>query len=332
MNSDQNNQVEDTTSNVETLHESLPEQIMESDIMSDAMSDAMSIDEMTSDSDASTIIYDSEEEESEQPVEQPVELPVELPVEQPVEQPVEETHPPEELHIENKYETYECSVCYKTLNMDNNVVTKCQHHFCDKCFYRWIQTNASCPICRTPIDTNAHLTQEQLATALSVEYGVYVNTLEKSNAITKQILRLQKKYNKLNNYTNMLMNRQISLHMLNDQTEASNDGIIYARMKYLNNDINYMNNLSKRYRSSYTPGLYGSFCNAYHREKERIELIHGNGEINELSSKKIDENNENNENNELKFSFKPLLSSETPQSWIFNSPDDSTESTSAIDI
>ena len=216
--------------------------------------------------------------------------------------------------------------------MDNNVVTKCQHHFCDKCFYRWIQTNASCPICRTPIDTNAHLTQEQLATALSVEYGVYVNTLEKSNAITKQILRLQKKYNKLNNYTNMLMNRQISLHMLNDQTEASNDGIIYARMKYLNNDINYMNNLSKRYRSSYTPGLYGSFCNAYHREKERIELIHGNGEINELSSKKIDENNENNENNELKFSFKPLLSSETPQSWIFNSPDDSTESTSAIDI
>ena len=67
----------------------------------------------------------------------------------------------------NKHESYDCGVCYKTLTMDDNVVTKCSHHYCKDCFYRWIQTNASCPMCRTPITSNAHLTEEQLQMALS---------------------------------------------------------------------------------------------------------------------------------------------------------------------
>ena len=226
-------------------------------------------------------------------------------------------------NIENKHATYDCSVCYKTLNMDNNVTTKCQHHFCDQCFYRWIQTNASCPMCRTPIDTNTHLTQEQLTTALSIEYRVYVETLEKSNNITSQIFRLQKKYDKLNkkfdkltNNTNMLVNRQISLRALNDQTEASNDGIICAGLKYMGRS-DHMN--TGHYKSLYTPYLHGAFCSAYEREKERLDLMNNPDVINELPVKKFRKIEKNNEQEELKFSFTPS-SSETPQSWVFTSP------------
>ena len=321
MDSGQYFQVEDNTNPIiETLYDPVLEQLL---LEADAMSDAMS--------DSSTIISDSEEDQ---------------PEDQPVDQPVEE----ELDNIENKCETYDCSICYKTLNMDNNVVTKCQHHFCDKCFYRWIQTNASCPICRTPIDTNAHLTQEQLATALSTEYSVYVETLEKSNIMTEQMFRLQKKfdklnkkYDKLNNHTNMLLNRQISLRALNDQTEASNDGIICAREKYLEHiDPNYMN--TSRYKSSHTPGLYGAFYSAYEQEKERLELMNNPDRINKLPLKKrknqsyIDKNivfkkkksfeteRERRTQEPVQFSFQ-FSFPEEQQSWTFEAPG-STESKS----
>ena len=63
----------------------------------------------------------------------------------------EEEEEEEEEH-KNEKESYDCGVCYKSLNMDNSVVTKCKHHYCNDCFYRWIQTQATCPMCGTPIN------------------------------------------------------------------------------------------------------------------------------------------------------------------------------------
>lgn len=41
-----------------------------------------------------------------------------------------------------------CNVCYKDLNLENCVKTICNHFFCSKCFFRWLSTNNTCPMCR----------------------------------------------------------------------------------------------------------------------------------------------------------------------------------------
>ena len=45
-------------------------------------------------------------------------------------------------------EENKCSICYEILLLENSMVTPCKHFFCSKCFFRWIRTNNSCPMCR----------------------------------------------------------------------------------------------------------------------------------------------------------------------------------------
>lgn len=44
----------------------------------------------------------------------------------------------------------ECSIC---LDKNNNsfITTKCNHKFHEDCFYKWMEINSSCPICREKI-------------------------------------------------------------------------------------------------------------------------------------------------------------------------------------
>ncbi len=39
----------------------------------------------------------------------------------------------------------ECPICFKKANY----ITRCNHHFCKKCLYRW---TGSCPLCRSKIE------------------------------------------------------------------------------------------------------------------------------------------------------------------------------------
>ena len=189
-----------------------------------------------------------------------------------------ENNEPEEEH-KNKKESYDCGVCYKTLTMDDNVVTKCDHHYCKDCFYRWIQTNASCPMCRTPITSNAHLTEEQLQMALSEEYAYYVHVLTKSNKLLKTNMRLTNKQQELLVNTNNLLRRQITLREQMDLTIAVTDGIIACREKMLNNDSSLKERFEKQYFKQYDGKFYHSFHKGYKEEKERLQKMNFDSKI-----------------------------------------------------
>lgn len=45
-------------------------------------------------------------------------------------------------------ESLACSVCYTALNKNNIVNTPCKHNFCWECFFKWIHTAPTCPMCR----------------------------------------------------------------------------------------------------------------------------------------------------------------------------------------
>ena len=208
-------------------------------------------------------------------------------VEQQEEKVSEEKEEEKEESIENKHDSYECAVCYKTLTMDTNVVTKCDHHFCKTCFYRWIQTNASCPLCRTLIDSNAHLSTEQLQMALSTEYSYYMHVLEKANNLQGKHIRLTKKHYKLKMDTDQLLTRQITLNRLIDQTAAITNAMVAAREHCINNDSGKLETFAKNYRRHKLPHLYNAFYGAFSEEKERIqEFVDESPDIVKLAPKK----------------------------------------------
>ena len=45
-------------------------------------------------------------------------------------------------------ESLACSVCYTELDKGNIVNTPCKHNYCWECFFKWIHTHPSCPMCR----------------------------------------------------------------------------------------------------------------------------------------------------------------------------------------
>ena len=45
----------------------------------------------------------------------------------------------------------ECPVCYDEIASTNNCITSCGHSFCLSCMLKCIQTNNSCPCCRTSL-------------------------------------------------------------------------------------------------------------------------------------------------------------------------------------
>jgi len=177
----------------------------------------------------------------------------------------------EEEPIENKHDSYECGVCYKTLTMDTNVVTKCNHHFCKDCFYRWIQTNASCPLCRALIDSNAHYTPEQLEMAISSEYGYYMHVLEKSNNLQGKHIRLVNKHFKLKIDTDRLLTRQITLNRLIQETSAITNAKMAARSFCINDESRISDTLKNYVNGHSPPYISNAFYSAFVKERERIQ-------------------------------------------------------------
>lgn len=54
-----------------------------------------------------------------------------------------------------------CSVCYINLDIENSVKTSCNHYYCSPCFFRWLLTNNTCPICRNDF-CNRSINREEM--------------------------------------------------------------------------------------------------------------------------------------------------------------------------
>ena len=46
---------------------------------------------------------------------------------------------------------FNCIICFKNKLKINTRVYPCGHEFCDKCSFKWVRLNNTCPICRMPI-------------------------------------------------------------------------------------------------------------------------------------------------------------------------------------
>ena len=129
-----------------------------------------------------------------------------------------------------------CDVCYIDLTLDNNVTSKCNHHFCNTCFFRWIEVNATCPSCRAPIDSNTNLSEEQFERETQEVYVEYTNLLRRScNQLSKIKDRRFEMYC-IREKTDSLLRRQISLIEQMRQTEGYNEGYMTAAYKFFHGE------------------------------------------------------------------------------------------------
>ena len=85
---------------------------------------------------------------------------------------------------------YSCCVCWGNLDMENSVSTLCNHFYCKKCFFRWIEVSATCALCRTPLDTKSHLTEEQFMRENSECYQRYKEILITNARLSSKNLKL----------------------------------------------------------------------------------------------------------------------------------------------
>lgn len=135
-------------------------------------------------------------------------------------------------------ETPYCGVCYTELNIDNNVTTKCNHHFCNKCFFRWLEVNATCPSCRAPIDSNTNLTDEQLQRENKEVYQDYMELVSRHSSQVIQIKRKLYEMYELKETTNALLKRQITLREQIQETEGYNEGYMAAAFEFFHGEKN----------------------------------------------------------------------------------------------
>ena len=57
--------------------------------------------------------------------------------------------------------TTECSICYEDIIVCCDEI-KCNHKFCKSCLEQWLQSNQTCPMCRTIITTLPKTLKEML--------------------------------------------------------------------------------------------------------------------------------------------------------------------------
>ena len=114
-----------------------------------------------------------------------------------------------------------CMVCYVELDLFNIVNMPCSHKMCNKCFPKWMSTNASCPSCRYKMATRVHLTDEELEREIGQLHSYYLHTADK-------FFKSHKEYVNLKRTTDALMYRQISLTKQIEETEGALVGAAMA--------------------------------------------------------------------------------------------------------
>lgn len=194
----------------------------------------------------------------------------------------EEEKKENEIQEEKKEEEFTCGVCYIQLNLTNSVRTMCNHNFCNTCFFRWIEVNTQCPMCRSPVDSKTNLTDEQMRRELSDVYSQYTGLLIDNTTLFQQHKRvcddLLEKYKEASNLKNScdgMLQRQIRLREQIELTRGYNEGQLAAihNLSIQNkNDKNEYTSIilnSMKDRPSFMKGFYKGL----HEENRSLNLF-----------------------------------------------------------
>lgn len=98
--------------------------------------------------------------------------------------------------------SYNCVICLKDLDMDNGVLTPCNHRYHSECFFKWILKKRTCPLCRTELiarpDIEERASLYELRRQIDWETTLYNTLLNNADTLEKHILTKKKELGNLN--------------------------------------------------------------------------------------------------------------------------------------
>ena len=165
-----------------------------------------------------------------------------------------------------------CGVCYKDLTIENNVTTNCNHHFCNTCFFRWIEVNATCPCCRAPIDSKTNLTDQQLNIEYTEVYTEYTRQLQNYCRQMDKNKKVRLEWLELKDKATDQLKRQIRLREQMLETEGYNEGFMAAAFEFFHGkNRTYTSPLLEINRKK--RGFMRGFMSGASQESRRLDRI-----------------------------------------------------------
>jgi len=114
--------------------------------------------------------------------------------------------------------SYNCVICLKDLDMDNGVLTPCNHRYHSECFFKWILKKRTCPLCRKELIAQPYIEERtalyELRRQIDWESTLY-NTLRNNTDTLERHLLIKKK--ELENLNLQVHSRQTQLVTIIDR-------------------------------------------------------------------------------------------------------------------
>jgi len=111
--------------------------------------------------------------------------------------------------------SYNCVICLKDLDMDNGVLTPCNHRYHSECFFKWIFKKRTCPLCRKELivkpDVEERASLYELRRQIDWESSLY-NTLRNNvDTLDNHILTKKKELENLNSQVHSRQNQLVTI-------------------------------------------------------------------------------------------------------------------------
>ena len=111
--------------------------------------------------------------------------------------------------------SYNCVICLKDLDMDNGVLTPCNHRYHSECFFKWIFKKRTCPLCRKELIVKPNLEEceslYELRRQIDWESTLYNTLRNNTETLERHILTKKKELQELNTQVNLKENQLVTI-------------------------------------------------------------------------------------------------------------------------
>jgi len=132
-------------------------------------------------------------------------------------------------NTDEESDTKECCVCYKTkADINTIVLPTCGHIICQSCFFRWLRTSPTCPMCRD------NFTSWERVSSDTIKDDIYEIT-KLFNRVSKTHNSLMHRCEDLRHTMSHLRKKNTKLRSENHELKNTNNGMMSAiirRRKY----------------------------------------------------------------------------------------------------
>ena len=111
--------------------------------------------------------------------------------------------------------SYNCVICLKNLDMNDGVLTPCNHRYHSECFFKWIFKKRTCPLCRKELiakpDIEERASLYELRRQIDWESSLYDTLRNNVDTLDNSVLTKKKELENLNSHVSSRQNQLVAI-------------------------------------------------------------------------------------------------------------------------